>query len=101
MEKEIYYHSRAKIQDYVPIVGRSTIEELRALAERLSGKVIQNINSTFTGGGVAEILTRMVPLLNQLGVDARWTTISGNEEFFSVTKKFHNALHGRKEHISS
>jgi trehalose synthase len=101
LEKEIYYHSRAKIQDYVPIVGRSTIEELRALAERLSGKVIQNINSTFTGGGVAEILTRMVPLLNQLGVDARWTTISGNEEFFSVTKKFHNALHGRKEHISS
>ena len=101
MGKEIYYHSRAKIQDYVPIVGRSTIEELRALAERLSGKVIQNINSTFTGGGVAEILTRMVPLLNQLGVDARWTTISGNEEFFSVTKKFHNALHGRKEHISS
>ncbi|MDO9027749.1 MAG: glycosyl transferase family 1, partial [Candidatus Roizmanbacteria bacterium] len=101
MEKEIFHHSRAKIQDYVPIVGRSTIEELIALAGKLSGKVIQNINSTFTGGGVAEILTRMVPLLNQLGVDARWTTISGNEEFFSVTKKFHNALHGRKELISS
>ncbi|MEK6599497.1 MAG: glycosyltransferase [Deltaproteobacteria bacterium] len=101
MEKEIYYHSKAKIQDYVPIVGRSTIEELRALAERLSGKVIQNINSTFIGGGVAEILTRMVPLLNQLGVDARWTTIKGSEGFFDVTKKFHNALHGRKEHISS
>lgn len=101
MEKEIYYHSKAKIQDYIPIVGRSAIEELRALAERLSGKAIQNINSTFTGGGVAEILTRMVPLLNQLGVDARWTTIKGSEGFFDVTKKFHNALHGRKEHISS
>ncbi|MDP3296986.1 MAG: glycosyltransferase [Thermodesulfovibrionia bacterium] len=101
MEKEIFHHPKAKIQDYVPVVGRSTIEELRALAERLSGKVIQNINSTFTGGGVAEILTRMVPLLNQLGVDARWTTIKGNEEFFGVTKKFHNSLHGRKEHISS
>lgn len=101
MEKEIYYHSKAKIQDYLPIVGRSTIEELRALAERLSGKAIQNINSTFTGGGVAEILTRMVPLLNQLGVDARWTTVKGSEGFFDVTKKFHNALHGRKEHISS
>ena len=101
MEKEIVHHPRAKIQDYVPVVGRSTIEELRALAERLSGKVIQNINSTFTGGGVAEILTRMVPLLNQLGVDARWTTIKGSEEFFSVTKKFHNALHGRKETILS
>ena len=101
MEKEIVHHPRAKIQDYVPVVGRSTVEELGALAERLSGKVIQNINSTFTGGGVAEILTRMVPLLNQLGVDARWTTIKGNEEFFGVTKKIHNALHGRKEHISS
>lgn len=95
------HHPRPKLQDYVPVVGRSTIEELRALAGRLSGKVIQNINSTFTGGGVAEILTRMVPLLNQLGVDAQWTTIKGSEEFFGVTKKFHNALHGREEHISS
>ncbi|MGQ9571029.1 MAG: glycosyltransferase [Thermodesulfovibrionales bacterium] len=101
MEKKIFYHSKAKIQDYIPIVGRSTIEELLSLAERLSGKVIQNINSTFTGGGVAEILMRMVPLLNQLGVDARWTTIKGNEDFFGITKKFHNALHGRKEDISS
>jgi len=101
LEKAIFHHPRAKIQDYVPIVGRSAIEELRALAERLSGKVVQNINSTFTGGGVAEILTRMVPLLNQLGVDAQWTTITGHKDFFDVTKKFHNALHGRKEDISS
>jgi len=101
LEKTIFHHPRAKIQDYVPIVGRSTIEELRALAERLSGKVLQNINSTFTGGGVAEILTRMVPLLNQLGVDAQWTTIKGYKDFFDVTKKFHNALHGRNEDISS
>ncbi len=100
MEKAIFHHPRAKIQDYVPIVGRSTIEELRALAERLSGKVIQNVNSTFTGGGVAEILARMVPLLNQLGVDAQWATIKGDKDFFDVTKKFHNALHGRKEDIS-
>jgi len=99
--KAIFHHPRAKIQDYVPVVGRSTIEELRALAERLSGKVIQNVNSTFTGGGVAEILARMVPLLNQLGVDAQWATIKGDKDFFDVTKKFHNALHGRKEDISS
>ena len=101
MEKAIFHHPRAKIQDYVPIVGRSTIEELRVLAEQLSGKVIQNVNSTFTGGGVAEILARMVPLLNQLGVDAQWATIKGDKDFFDVTKKFHNALHGRKEDISS
>ena len=70
------------------------------LAANLSGKVIQNINSTATGGGVAEILSRMVPLLKQLGVDARWDVIKGNEQFFQVTKKFHNALHGRQERIT-
>jgi trehalose synthase len=82
-------------------VGRSTIEELRLLASRLSGKVIQNINSTFTGGGVAEILSRVLPLLEQLGVDARWNTIKGSRDFFQVTKKFHNTLHGRREDISA
>jgi trehalose synthase len=70
------------------------------LAARLSGKVIQNINSTFAGGGVAEILSRMLPLLEQLGVDARWNTIKGSPEFFQVTKKLHNTLHGRREDIS-
>lgn len=90
-----------RIQDYEPIVGRGTIEELRLLAARLTGKVIQNVNSTFVGGGVAEILSHMVPLFTQLGVDARWNIITGSEEFFQVTKKFHNALHGRAEKISS
>jgi len=70
------------------------------LAANLKGKVIQNINSTFNGGGVAEILNRMVPLLQQLGVDARWNIIQGNDPFFQVTKKFHNALHGRKQEFS-
>lgn len=88
-----------KIADYEPIVGRSTIEELKLLATRLSGKVVQNVNSTFIGGGVAEILSRMTPLLVELGVDARWNVIKGSEEFFQVTKKFHNALHGRAEKI--
>ncbi|MFH0769134.1 MAG: glycosyltransferase [Chloroflexota bacterium] len=89
-----------RIPDYEPIVGRSTIDELRLLAARLSGKIIENINSTFTGGGVAEILNRMVPLMEQLGVDARWNIIQGSEPFFQVTKKFHNALHGRLETIT-
>ncbi len=82
-------------------MGRSVIEELRLLATRLSGKVIQNINSTYTGGGVAEILSRMVPLLGQLGVDARWSVIRGNDAFFTVTKKIHNALHGRQDALTA
>ncbi|MFH1016466.1 MAG: glycosyltransferase, partial [Chloroflexota bacterium] len=70
------------------------------MASKLAGKVIQNINSTFSGGGVAEILNRMVPLLNQLGVDTRWNIIKGDDEFFQVTKKFHNALQGRPQTIT-
>ncbi|MBN2462566.1 MAG: glycosyltransferase [Dehalococcoidia bacterium] len=71
------------------------------LTEKFSGKVIQTVNSTFIGGGVAEILEHMVPLLNQLGVDIRWNAITGSDEFFEVTKKFHNALHGKREKISA
>jgi len=91
---------KINVRDYEPIVGKSYIEELRMLASRLSGKTILNINSTFIGGGVAEILSRAVPLLNQLGVDVRWQTISGEAQFFKVTKKLHNALHGKVEPIS-
>lgn len=82
------------IRDYASVVGQATIDELFVLGEKLSGKVVQNINSTAVGGGVAEILTRMVPLLKQVGVDARWDVIKGDEKFFLVTKKFHNGLHG-------
>lgn len=89
------------IKDYAPIVGQDVINELYLIAERLRGKVIQNINSTSVGGGVAEILTRMIPLLRQLGVDARWDVIKGNERFFNITKKIHNALHGVNVQISS
>ncbi|MCM8783216.1 MAG: glycosyltransferase [Candidatus Omnitrophica bacterium] len=89
-----------KLEAYIPIVGESVINDLRLLAKSLKGRVIQNINSTAVGGGVAEILTRMVPLLKELGIDARWDLIKGGEDFFTVTKKFHNVLHGRKEEVT-
>lgn len=91
----------AKIKDYEHIVGKSRIEELYILAERLEGKVVQNINATSVGGGVAEILTRMVPLLNELGVKTYWDVIHGDNNFFHTTKKIHNALHGAEVEISS
>lgn len=90
----------AEIEKYIPLVGQSIIDDLRLLGERLKGKVIQHINSTPVGGGVAEILNRMVPLLRELGVDTKWDVIKGGEQFFDVTKKFHNALHGRAEEIT-
>jgi trehalose synthase len=58
------------------------------------------INSTRVGGGVAEILNRMIPLLKELGLDARWEILEGSEPFYRVTKKFHNALHGRLEALT-
>lgn len=82
------------IKDYVPIIGKEKIDDLCFLAEKLRDKSILNINSTAVGGGVAEILSRMVPLLRQLGVNAKWDVIKGDEKFFNITKKLHNALHG-------
>jgi trehalose synthase len=90
-----------RIEDYAPIIGSASIDELRLLADRLRGKTLQNINSTAVGGGVAEILSRMIPLMKQLGVDAVWDVIKGDEKFFAVTKKMHNGLHGVPVEISA
>lgn len=89
-----------QLKQYEPIIGPQQIEELYLLADKIKGKSIQNINSTAVGGGVAEILTRMIPLLQELGVDARWDVIKGGEKFYKVTKKFHNAIHGKQEDIT-
>src|SRR6267378_4107293 len=90
-----------QIEDYASIVGKSYLEEMLLLAGKLAGKTVQNINSTAVGGGVAEILTRMVPLLNQLGVQTRWDVIKGDEKFFVITKNIHNALHGLPVDLSA
>jgi len=83
-----------KLDDYEPIIGRPELEELHYLARRLRGKTVKMVNSTAVGGGVAEILNRLVPLLNELEVQTRWEVITGGNDFFEVTKAFHNALHG-------
>ncbi len=87
----------AGLEEYTPIVGEGVIAELRLLGERLSGKRVLNINSTRVGGGVAEILNRLIPLLREVGVDARWEVIRGTQEFFDLTKRMHNALHGKPD----
>jgi trehalose synthase len=84
----------ARLEDYSPIVGSDTLEELSLLARPLARKSVLHVNTTAVGGGVAEILNRMVPLMCELGLDARWELIKGGEDFYAVTKKFHNALHG-------
>jgi len=86
--------SRIPLDDYAELLGEGEIEELRTLARPLRGRSIEMINSTAVGGGVAEILNRLVPLAEELDLNMRWNVMSGGEDFFEVTKAFHNALHG-------
>ncbi|RMF88573.1 MAG: glycosyltransferase [Nitrospinota bacterium] len=88
------------VEEYEPYVGASRVEELKRLAAPLQGKRWANISSTLVGGGVAEILRSLVPLARGLGIDAQWYVIRGSEEFFQVTKKFHNLLQGRDQPLS-
>jgi trehalose synthase len=76
------------------------VGQLHRLAERLQHRRFVHINSTAVGGGVAEILSRAVPLLNQLGLETRWEVILGDPHFFEVTKAFHNGLQGFKVHLT-
>src|SRR3989442_9312708 len=79
------------------VVAPHTIDLLRRLAGRVRGRSLLHVNSTRVGGGVAEMLTRYVPLFEELGVPVRWDVISGAEEFFRVTKSLHNALQGQEQ----
>ncbi len=85
---------------YAGIAPKSDLALLRRLAEKLSGRAFLHVNSTRAGGGVAEILQRMVPILESIGVGVRWEVIEGDERFFDITKKIHNALQGNSENIT-
>jgi trehalose synthase len=82
------------LENYRSLVGDEMTDEIRDLAQRLKGIRICHLNATSTGGGVAELLTRYIPLLRALGIKADWHLIHGEPEFFSVTKRIHNALQG-------
>jgi trehalose synthase len=84
----------SSVEDYAAIVGEDVISQLWQLAAPLKGMKVVHVNSTRVGGGVAEILTKLVPLMDELGIDVRWEVIQGEEAFFHCTKSFHNALQG-------
>jgi len=92
--------TRIPLDDYAGLHGAGEIEELRALAKPLRGRSIEMINATAIGGGVAEILNRLVPLAEELDLHFKWDVMTGGEDFFDVTKSFHNALHGAPYHAS-
>ncbi|MBI1885731.1 MAG: glycosyltransferase [Chloroflexi bacterium] len=83
-----------RLSDYRRIVGEERLEEIRALARPLRGARVLHLNSTAFGGGVAELLSALVPLLNTLGLRAEWQVIRGDQDLFAVTKSMHNGLQG-------
>ncbi|MCI0404559.1 MAG: glycosyltransferase [candidate division Zixibacteria bacterium] len=89
-----------RLSDYAPIIGPQPIEVMQRLGERLRKKRVKMVNSTAVGGGVAEILQRLVPLFNELGVQTSWEVLKGGAEFFGITKAIHNALHGTPVELS-
>jgi trehalose synthase len=82
------------LDDYRNIIGQANLDALRFLASDLKGKTIKMVNSTAVGGGVAEMLNRLVPMLTELEVATHWDVITGGNDFFEITKAFHNALQG-------
>lgn len=88
------------LEDYRNIVGDEIISSIHRKALGILGKHVVHINSTYQGGGVAEMLQTLIPLINDVGVDAGWRILHGNPEFFSLTKSFHNGLQGQDIGIS-
>ena len=84
------------LEDYAQVAGTDVIAQLRQLARPLAGAKVVHVNSTRIGGGVAEILTKLVPLMQELGIDTHWEIITGESEFFECTKGLHNTLQGNR-----
>jgi len=88
------------LDKYQDIVGDHTIQKIRNEASSLSEKKMVHINSTYQGGGVAEILNSLIILLNDVGIETDWRILHGSLDFFTITKKFHNALQGDRINLS-
>jgi trehalose synthase len=82
------------LESYAAVAGGDVIRHLEQLSTSLRGKTLVHVNSTRVGGGVAEILEKLVPLARDLGIDARWEVITGDSEFYQCTKSLHNAIQG-------
>ena len=85
---------KLSLDDYNKIIGKKEVDGVRTLADKISGSRVCQVNSTSFGGGVAEILHRLVPLMRDVGLDTEWKVPQGTDEFFNITKTIHNALQG-------
>ena len=100
MPKAIQRQKIVHIDDYEPLVGSKTIGRIKAKAEPLRNLHIVNINSTYYGGGVSQLLSSETLLMNGLGIKTGWRIIQGSPDFFSITKKIHNALQGSEINLT-
>ncbi len=98
--KSQYLHSGIRIEDYERYVGAETVERILDKSRPFQDRYVANVNSTYYGGGVAELLGPLVLLMNGLGIRTEWRVIQGNPDFFSITKKMHNALQGGEINLS-
>lgn len=89
-----------RLEQYRELAPRGTVDFLRQLGRRVHGKRMLHVNSTLHGGGVAEILHRLLPLLEELGIRTRWEVMTGPDIFYRTTKSFHNALQGTTQRIT-
>lgn len=94
-------HRINTVEDYEPFVGSETVERILTKARGLQNRHIVHVNSTYYGGGVAELLSSFVLLINSLGIKTGWRVIQGTPDFFSITKKMHNALQGGTINLSN
>lgn len=88
------------VEDYEPFIGPEPVDRILRKAKALQSFKVVNFNSTFYGGGVAELLSGMTLLMNSLGIKAEWRVIQGRPDFFNITKKMHNALQGADINLS-
>jgi len=91
---EVVETEKKLLDDYADIIGKEEVEGIKKLASPLKGKRVVHINATSFGGGVAEMLSTLVPLMKDVGIEAEWQVIKGSDDFFNVTKSIHNGLQG-------
>src|SRR5213596_223444 len=90
-----------QIEDYEPLIGSENVDRIREKARKFEGLRVANFNSTYYGGGVAEMISSLTLLMNSLGLRTEWRVIQGTADFFSITKKMHNALQGGEIDLSN
>jgi trehalose synthase len=88
--------SVAGLEEYRGLAASETLERIRDAATRLKGLRVLHVNATAVGGGVAELLLSVVPLMRDAGLHVDWEVLEAERSFFEVTKRYHNALQGQR-----